>query len=114
MVVRYTTSVNLQPQTPYCYTKINLKAGISYEADFIIKSIGTKYGVYAEQKIHSNHESNKVTHKNLNPSSKKNTTSKESSYSDKKKQLLDEYLGKKITKEEYFKLRRELDKSHRN
>ena len=33
------------------------------------------------------------------------------SYEDKKKQLLDMYLQKEITKEEYFELRRELDKT---
>jgi hypothetical protein len=32
-------------------------------------------------------------------------------YEDKKKQLLDMYLKKEITKEEYFELRRELDKT---
>lgn len=32
-------------------------------------------------------------------------------YEDKKKQLLDMYLQKEITKEEYFELRRELDKT---
>ena len=33
------------------------------------------------------------------------------SYEDKKKQLLDMYLQKEITKEEYFELRKELDKT---
>ena len=33
------------------------------------------------------------------------------SYEGKKKQLLDMYLQKEITKEEYFELRRELDKT---
>ena len=33
------------------------------------------------------------------------------SYEEKKKQLLDMYLQKEITKEEYFELRRELDKT---
>jgi len=41
----------------------------------------------------------------------KTKTSSSGSYEDKKKQLLDMYLQKEITKEEYFELRRELDKT---
>ena len=42
---------------------------------------------------------------------KRTSVPKKYSYEDKKKQLLDMYLQKEITKEEYFELRRELDKS---
>ena len=54
-------------------------------------------------------DSDSVQKKAISPEPTKRKPTYSNSYDDKKMKLLDMYLKKEITKEEYFKLRRELD-----
>lgn len=84
--------------------------GTAYNASFLIKSIGGKYGIEFNQS--GELVSNPYRQSKKTSESKENQISSQESYDDQKKRLLDMYLSKEITKSEYFDLRRELDKGN--
>jgi len=82
--------------------------GISFDANFLIKSIGDKYridvgkgGKLVETPYRHSNKTSEVS---------ESQSPLQISYEDQKKRLLDMYIAKEITKSEYFDLRRELDK----
>ena len=82
----------------------HIDKAISHQSGFMtVKTDKVESGKYSD--------SDSVLKKAVSPNPNKRNPTYSNSYEDKKKQLLDMYLQKEITKEEYFELRRELDKT---
>jgi outer membrane protein assembly factor BamE (lipoprotein component of BamABCDE complex) len=82
----------------------HIDKAITHQSGFMsVKTDKVEAGKYSD--------SDRVPQKAISPEPTKINPAYSNSYEDKKNQLLDMYLQKEITKEEYFELRRELDKT---